>query len=73
MGIPLIYSRRFDKAESDGLMPVDSAKFENYRGNYLPNSVSHSQIVDFMTPKRKKEEIYSFYLEICKELAEMNF
>lgn len=68
MGIPLIYSRRFDKAESDGLMPVDSAKFENYRGNYLPNSVSHSQIVDFMTPKRKKKKSIPFIWKSARNL-----
>ncbi|MDE7168266.1 MAG: hypothetical protein K2O28_05390 [Clostridia bacterium] len=73
MGIPLIFSRHFDKVETDGLVPVNSAVFENYRGNCIEGSVSHSQIVDFMTPKSKKEKIYSFYLEICKELAEMNF
>lgn len=73
MGIPLIFSQKIQKGETDGLVPLQSAKFGNYRGNCTNNSVSHSQIVDFMVPKKMRKEIYAFYLEICKELAEMNF
>lgn len=73
MGIPLIFSRYFEKSETDGLVPVNSTVFGNYRGSCLPDPVSHSQIVDFMVSKKKKEKIYSFYYAICQELAEMNF
>lgn len=73
MGIPLIFSRLIKTTETDGLVTVDSAMFGNYRGNCIPESVSHSQIVDFMTPKNKREKVYSFYLAICEELAAMNF
>ncbi len=73
MGIPLIFSRFVEKSETDGLVPINSTKFENYRGNCIEGSASHSQIVDFFTPKKKKEQIYSFYLTLCKELADMNF
>lgn len=72
MGIPFIFSRFIQKSETDGLVPINSAIFENYRGNCFSESFSHSQIVDFMTPKKKREQIYSFYLAICKELADMN-
>ena len=73
MSIPLIFSRYCEKGETDGLVPVSSAIFENYRGNCIEDSVSHSQIVDFMVSKKKKEKVYGFYSAICKELAEMNF
>lgn len=73
MGIPLIFSRFCEKSETDGLVPVNSAIFENYRGNCIDGSISHSQIVDFMVSKKKKEKIYGFYSAICKELAEMNY
>ncbi|MBD5131602.1 MAG: hypothetical protein HDT28_03270 [Clostridiales bacterium] len=73
MGIPLMFSGYFEKSESDGLVPVYSTVFENYRGNCTSDSVSHSQIVDFFVPKKKKELIYSFYYDICKELADMGF
>lgn len=72
MSIPLAFSRKAEKGDTDGLVPVDSAKFANYRGSF-DGSVSHSQIVGFMLPKKKREKVYSFYLEICKELADMNF
>lgn len=73
MGIPFMFSRHFDKGETDGLVPTESAMFANYRGDCIPDSVSHSQIVDFMVSKKKKEKIYSFYFAICEELAAMNF
>lgn len=73
MGIPLLVSKHSQKEETDGLVPVESAMFENYRGNCLPESVSHSQIVDFMASKKKKEKIYAFYNSVCQELAAMNF
>lgn len=73
MGIPLVFSRRIQNGATDGLVPIDSSVFELYRGNCLSDSVSHSQIVDFMVPKKKKELIYSFYCAICKELADMGF
>lgn len=73
MGIPLLFSRRFEKVETDGLVPVESAVFANYRGSCLPESVSHSQIVDFMVSKKKRGKIYAFYSAVCRELAAMRF
>ena len=73
MGIPLIFSRFCEKSETDGLVPVSSTIFENYRGSCIEGSVSHSQIVDFMVSIKKKEKIYGFYYAVCQELAEMNF
>ncbi|MDE5562229.1 MAG: hypothetical protein K2J01_01630 [Clostridiales bacterium] len=73
MGIPLVFSRYCEKSETDGLVPVDSTVFENYKGNCTDDSVSHSQIVDFMVRKKKREKIYSFYYAICQDLADMGF
>ena len=72
MSIPLAFSRRLEKGDTDGLVPVESAKFANYRGSF-DGPLSHSQIAGFMVPKKKRERVYAFYLEICKELADMNF
>lgn len=72
MGIPYVFSRFCEKSETDGLVPVDSAKFARYRGNFS-DCVSHSQIVGFSGSKKKKEQVYAFYSTICEELAEMNF
>lgn len=73
MGIPLAFYRRFGKDACDGLVPVSSAEFGVYRGNCTSDSLSHSQIVDFMAGKKKKEKIYAFYVGLCEELAQMGF
>ncbi|MDE6001232.1 MAG: hypothetical protein K2G96_02790 [Clostridia bacterium] len=72
MSVPLAFSRRLESGDTDGLVPADSAKFANYRGSFN-GSISHSQIAGFMVPEKKKEKVYSFYLDVCKELADMNF
>ena len=73
MGIPLHFSRKWEADFSDGVVSVESSKFENYRGNCTPHSISHSEIVDFMTTKKDKEKIYAFYLQLCKELSTRGF
>lgn len=37
------------------------------------NSRRNSEIVDFMAKKTKKEKIYGFYLELCRDLADRGF
>ena len=74
MGIPLMFSHYFEKNQStDGLVPLDSTYFGEYRGMAFNESVSHTQIVDFMINKKKKDKIYMFYSQLCEELANMGF
>ena len=73
MGIPLYFSHRFENYPSDGMVSRDSSKYGEYRGDCTDASVSHSEIVDFMAKKSKKEKIYGFYLSLCAELAERGF
>ena len=74
MGIPLMFSRYFEKNQStDGLVPVDSTYFGEYRGTAFNEGVSHTQIVDFMVKKKKKDKIYMFYSALCEELVHMGF
>lgn len=73
MGIPLMLSRHMEKLPSDGLVSVESARFGEYRGSCVDESVSHSEIVDFMAGKKKREKIHVFYLQLCGELAEKGF
>ncbi len=73
MGIPLAFYRRLGNDACDGVVSVSSAAFGTYRGNCTNDSLSHSQIVDFMAGKKKKEKIYAFYVGLCEELAEMGF
>ncbi len=73
MGIPLIFSKHWEKEPSDGLVSNQSSCFGNYKGDCLEESISHSEIVDFMVNKRKKEKIYQFYISLCLELENMGF
>lgn len=73
MSIPRLFFRQADNVENDGLVSVESAMFANYRGSCIDEPVSHGQIVDFMAPKSKRERIYAFYLQICKELEDMGY
>ncbi len=73
MGIPLMFSHHYENRDSDGLVSKESAMFENYRGKCVDISVSHTEIVDFFPKKHKREKIFIFYTELCRELAEMGF
>ncbi len=73
MGIPLMFSHHFEKKKSDGMVSAESAMFANYRGECVEGSVSHSEIVDFMAGRGKREKIHDFYIALCHELATMGF
>ena len=73
MGIPYYFSKQLEKKDTDGLVSVDSSKFENYRGNCEEDSISHSEIVGLTINQGKRERIVRFYLQMLSELAEMGF
>lgn len=73
MDVPLMYFKTFENGPSDGMVSVESAKYGNYRGECMEESVSHSEIVDFGTKKKKKEKVFLFYKRLCAELAEKGF
>ena len=73
MGIPLLFSKRFEKDYSDGLVSKESSKFENYRGDCLDESISHSEIIDYSLSKKKREKVRKFYIDLCKDLEEKGF
>lgn len=73
MSIPLAFSKYFSDANTDGLVPESSAKIGEYKGKAIEDSISHSEIVDFMVKKKKKEKNYAFYKSLAKELQEKGF
>lgn len=73
MGIPLKFSKWHEDDNSDGLVSNESSKFENYKGNAIDDSISHTDIIDFLPKKKKKEKIYAFYLSLCKDLENLGF
>lgn len=73
MGIPYAFSMYFDHVETDGMVPVDSCVFGEYRGYAIDDSISHSEIIDFMVKHKKKEKVYKFYISVCVELIKKGF
>ena len=73
MFIPLYFSHRWGEGATDGLVSVESAKYAEYRGDCLDESLSHSEIVGFSLKKKKRRKVYNFYLALCRELAERGF
>ena len=74
MGIPLIFFHHFKKDEaSDGLVSNESSKFGEYKGNAFDESISHSQVMDFFTVKKKRAKIYAFYDKVCEDLMKRGF
>lgn len=70
MAIPLMFSRFMEKDRlTDGLVPRDSAIFGNYRGDCIDESISHTEIVDFMVSDKKRDKIFAFYSSLCEELV----
>jgi len=73
MAVPMILYTYTDGAENDGVVSEESAKFENYRGECLDDSVSHLQIVDLFAKRKNRKKILDFYVELCRELKEMGY
>ncbi len=73
MGIPYAFSMYFEHVETDGMVPVDSCVFGEYKGYAIDDSISHSEIIDFMVKHKKKEKVYKFYISVCVELIKKGF
>ncbi len=71
MTIPHLFSKIIEKeSETDGLVSKESAKFGEFKGDCIEGSVSHSEIAGFSLHRNKRAEVYSFYIELCRNLAE---
>ena len=73
MGIPHAFSMYLEHKETDGMVPVDSCIFGEYKGYAVDDSVSHLEIIGFMLNKKKKEKIYNFYITLCNDLMNQGF
>ena len=73
MSVPLCFARRWGEEETDGLVTVESAKYAEYRGDCIDESLSHTELVGLSLKKKKRLKVYAFYLSLCRELAELGF
>ncbi len=65
------YQKRKTGLNNDGMVSVESAKFGEYKGNCLEESVSHLQIIDYFARPKTRGDIYSFYISLCKNLEDI--
>lgn len=73
MAVPLTVYNYTEGIDNDGMVSEESARFENYRGECLDDSVSHTQIVDFLAKRKNRRRILEFYVNLAKELGEMGY
>lgn len=65
--------RKYEDGPSDCVVSVESSKFGIYRGDCLPDSLSHNEVLTRSTTKAKKEKMYAFYVALCEDLCERGF
>ena len=73
MSIPHYFSRRWGENETDGLVTAESAKYAEYRGDCIEESLSHTELIGLSLKKKKRRKVYAFYLSLCRDLAERGF
>lgn len=73
MAVPLKLYNHTEGIENDGMVSEESARYENYRGECLDDSVSHTQIVDFLAKRKNRRRILDFYVSLANELGEMGY
>ena len=70
LSIPYLISTKREKDFSDGMVSCGSSQFADYKGDCIDGSVSHNEIVCYLTRRKKKKIVVDFYLKICRELGE---
>lgn len=73
MALPMRLYKHYTGRDNDGMVSVESAKFGDYKGDCLGESVSHLQIIDLFARPDRREDIYDFYISLCKDLENMGF
>ena len=73
LSIPFLISTKRENDLSDGMVSQDSARFSNYKGECIDGSISHNEIVCYMTRRKKKAIVVDFYIKLCEELAQNGY
>ena len=66
-------SKRFSDEDTDGMVSRSSAQFGEYKGDCVEDSLCHHAIVCYMTGKKKREKVLSFYDELCADLSRRGY
>ena len=73
LAVSFLISTRDTKDFSDGMVSKSSAQYINYRGDCMDESISHNEIICYLTRRRKKRKVVEFYLSLCEELAKYGY
>ena len=73
MSVPLYFAHRWGENDTDGVVTTESAKYAEYRGDCIEESLSHTELIGLSLKKKKRRKVYAFYLSVCRELAERGF
>jgi len=74
MRIPVLFSKTVEKdVATDGMVPRDSAVFGEYHADCLDESISHSEIIDVVLSRAKRDRIFGFWSGLCNDLAARGF
>ena len=73
MAVPMKICECAGEVETDGVVSESSSKFGIYRGECIEESVSHTQIVDILARRKHRHKIFEFYINLCRELAEIGY
>ena len=73
MSIPHYFARRWGEESTDGLVSIESAKYAEYRGDCIDESLSHTELIGINLKKKKRAKVLAFYMSLCRELAELGF
>lgn len=73
LAISFLISTNDEKDISDGMVSKTSAQYINYRGDCIDESISHNEIICYLTRRRKKRKVVDFYLSLCDELSKNNY
>ena len=73
LSISYLISTHHERDVSDGMVSNKSTRFAKYKGDCIEDSVSHNEIVCYLTRRSKKEKVLRFYISLCEELSQMGF
>jgi len=73
LSISYIISFRHEKDYSDGMVSRKSARFAEYKGDCIEDSISHNEIICYLTRRSKKAKVVDFYVRLCDDLAKRGY
>lgn len=71
MFIPHLITKKLENVNTDGIVSIESSKWGEYKGN-ITNNYDHAQMVGVYGTKKTLNEVSNFYLDIIKNLKQLD-